>query len=158
MTTQRCKPADNLVRDVDMPGRDPAVERDAEVPLGAADDEPMVADADGLAIGLAVVEDRQHGDRRPHRRAERDRGTRRGGRWRCRDRGRGFDSDRRAGLPSFVPRQQCLTDVVFGLDQGARPLDRLLASRLPSGQVGARLDQGAGPLSGRVRLTGFVGL
>ena len=64
--------ADNLVRDLDMPGRDPAVERDAEVSLGAADDEPMIANADGLAVGLAVVKDRQHSDRRPHRRAERD--------------------------------------------------------------------------------------
>ena len=30
-----------------------------KVPLGAADDEPMIANADDLAVGLAVVEHRQ---------------------------------------------------------------------------------------------------
>ena len=60
--------ADHLVSDLDVPGRDPAVERNAQVPLGAADDEPMIANADDLAVGLAVVEDRQNRHRRPHRR------------------------------------------------------------------------------------------
>ena len=49
--------ADKLVRDLDMLARDPAVERNAKVSLGAADREPLVADAGHLAIGLAVIED-----------------------------------------------------------------------------------------------------
>ena len=77
--------ADELERDLDVPRRDPAVDRDLEVALGAADDEPMIADADDLAVRLAVVKHGQHGDRRADRRAKKGRrgplvGRRRGAR------------------------------------------------------------------------------
>ena len=68
------QPADDLVSDLNMPGRDPAIERNTKIPLGAADDEPMIANADDLAVGLAVIKHRQHSNRRPRRRAERDGG------------------------------------------------------------------------------------
>ena len=51
-----------------------------------------------------------------------------------RDRGRGVDRDRRAGLPSLVSGQKRLTDVVLGLDQGAGPFHRL-DGRLPGGKL-----------------------
>ena len=52
VTTQRCIPPTDWQRDLDVPRGDPAVDRDPEVPLGAADDEPGLADPDRLAVVL----------------------------------------------------------------------------------------------------------
>jgi hypothetical protein len=62
----------------------------------------MIANADHLVIGLAVVEHRQHGDRRPNRRAERESCANRRCLWLSRNRGRGVNRERLAGLASLV--------------------------------------------------------
>src|SRR5262249_44427145 len=48
-------PANCLMGNLDVPRRDAAIERNAKVPLGASDNESMIADADDLAVGSAVV-------------------------------------------------------------------------------------------------------
>ena len=60
-----------LIRDLDVPGRHAAVERDAEVALGPADDEAGLAEPDDLAVDPPVVVDGQVGDRWTCRRPER---------------------------------------------------------------------------------------
>ncbi len=65
--------ADRLQGDLDVTGRDPAVDGDAEVALGAADHEPMAANADDLAVRLAVVTHGEHGDLWSGQRPIRDR-------------------------------------------------------------------------------------
>ena len=89
-------------------------------------DEPMLAEANDLAVGPAVVEDGQHRDRRPGRRPERA-GRRAPSRWiggsAAERRGRGLGrGNRRAGRPSLLPESNRLADVFLGLDQGAGPL------------------------------------
>ena len=94
---------DDLVRDLDVAGRDPVVEREAEVALGAADDKPAVADPDDLAVPLAVVIDGQEWNGRADRRSKRLRRLRgsavlamwRGAWWVCRA---ADPPGRRAGL------------------------------------------------------------
>ena len=108
--------ADDLMSDLDVPRRDPPVDRDLEVPLGPADDEPVVADADGLAFELAVVEDRQDRDRRP------DRGPERAGRV---ARGRplrpaGAGAVRRGLGARLEVLQEGPAGVLVGLDHGGR--------------------------------------
>src|SRR5271157_1065657 len=103
------------------------VDRDLEVSLSAANHEPLVADANHLAVQLAVVTDGQHG----HRRA--DRGSIKG----------------RRG--SFVGRRRGDTDCSSGRAlRLALPLEA--GDRLANLLVG--LDQGAGTFHVRVRLPG----
>ena len=121
--------ADELVRDLDMPRRDPAVERDAQVALGAADDEPMIADADDLAVGLAVVEDGQQRERAAApwggRAGRLTRGAAWGGPSWCILRGGAF----RHGLFLALRPVIRLTNFLVGLDQRTRTFD--MGVRLP---------------------------
>jgi hypothetical protein len=94
------------MRDLDMPGGHPLVKRDPEITVRAADDETRTADADDLAVGCAVIADREQDQRGPSGGPIRDSRPRR---------------DILFG--AFDSRQERLADVVIRFEQRAGVLD-----------------------------------
>ena len=126
--------ADMLVGDLDVSGRDPAVERDAKVALGPAEDEAGLAEADDLPGGAAVIEDGQQRDGWPARGAERAGGPCGDGPW-CRR----LLRDRRR-VRTRLERERWLGDRGTPLGTGQEGLLNLLLG----------LGNGPGPLLIRV--------
>ena len=108
------EPADDLMRDLDMPRRHPSVHRKPQGPLGPTDQEPRLANPDDLAVDPAVVEHRQDRRRRPRRRPIRH----------CRPPQIRRRLHRRIRTPTLQVGQQRLADVVVGFEHRAGVLGR----------------------------------